>query len=147
MSDNGSHADLHAHDLRRHAETHFRVFDFFGARLDYSASRGEDEDRYEEIPHPFHGLDKSFAGIVDHAVGTVRQRFVTGDSMFQFRGGRLLASGFPGFPEPFARKLQSMAQIGKSGGYRVRNPRDVWLSRGSVSYWSCKGGRAGAARR
>ena len=23
MSDNGSHADLHAHDLRRHAEPHF----------------------------------------------------------------------------------------------------------------------------
>jgi len=88
-----------------------KVFDYFGARLDYSASRGDD-DRYEEIPHQFHGLQKSFAGIVDHAVGTVRRWFVAGDPMFQFRGGLLLASSFPGFPEPFARKLQSMVQTG-----------------------------------
>ena len=88
-----------------------KVFDYFGARLDYSASRGDD-DRYEEIPHQFHGLQKSFAGIVDHAVGTVRRWFVAGDPIFQFRGGLLLASSFPGFPEPFARKLQSMVQTG-----------------------------------
>ena len=112
---------LHLRQVESHAERVLgllaksqpeKVFDFFGVRLDYAASRGEDEDRYEEIPHQFHGLEKSFAGIGDHAIGTVRQWFVTGDSMFQFRGGRLLASGFPGFPEPFARKLQSMAQIG-----------------------------------
>jgi hypothetical protein len=76
-----------------------RVFDFFGARIDYAASRAQDDDRYEEIPHPFHGLKKSFAGIVDHAVDTVRRWFAASDPMFQFRGGRLLASSFPGFPE------------------------------------------------
>jgi hypothetical protein len=33
--------------------------------------------------------------------------------MFQFRGGRLLASSFPDFPEAFRQKLQSHAEAGK----------------------------------
>ena len=88
-----------------------KVFDFFGERLAYAASR-EDDDSYEEIPFHFHGLEKSFANIADHAVSTVREWFVSGDPMFQFRGGRLLASSFPDFPESFSRKLQSYVQTG-----------------------------------
>ncbi|MFZ0479155.1 MAG: RelA/SpoT domain-containing protein [Terriglobales bacterium] len=87
------------------------VFDFFGARLEYSSTR-EDDDNYEEIPYHFHGLEKRFAGIADHAVSTVRRWFVPGDPMFQFRGGRLLAGSFPAFSEPLARKLQSLVQSG-----------------------------------
>jgi hypothetical protein len=93
----------------------------FGARLDYAASRGEveDEDGYEEIPHQFHGLEKSFAGIVDHAVGTVRLRFVASDPMFQFRGARLLASSFPGLPREYLGRLDSGAKfvVGLLSGY------------------------------
>jgi ppGpp synthetase/RelA/SpoT-type nucleotidyltranferase len=88
-----------------------KVFEFFGERLAYAASR-EDKDSYEEMPFYFHGLEKSFANIVDHAVSTVRQWFVSGDEMFQFRGGRLLASSFPNFPEAFSLKLQSYLQTG-----------------------------------
>jgi hypothetical protein len=88
-----------------------KVFDFFGARLAYAASR-EDDDSYEEIPFQLHGLEKSFANIADHAVSKVREWFVSGNPMFQFRGGRLLASSFPNFPEAFGGKLQSCVQPG-----------------------------------
>jgi hypothetical protein len=89
-----------------------KVFDLFGERLKYASTREEDDGGYEEIPSPFYGLEKSFANIADHAVSTVRQWFVSGDPMFQFRGGRLLASSFPNFPEAFSRKLLSYAQTG-----------------------------------
>jgi ppGpp synthetase/RelA/SpoT-type nucleotidyltranferase len=114
---------LHLRKIESHAERVLaslaksqpeKVFDFFGARLEYSASR-QDKDNYEEIPFQFYNLQKSFAGVADHAVATVRQWFVPDDLMFQYRGGRLLASSFPGFPEPFASKLQSMVQSGNRG--------------------------------
>ena len=88
-----------------------KVFDFFGERLTYARSR-EDEDSYEEIPFQFHGLEKTFGNIANHAVRTVRQWFVSGDAMFQFRGGRLLASSFPNFPEVFSRELLSYVRAG-----------------------------------
>lgn len=88
-----------------------KVFDLFGARLKYADAR-EDDSRYEDIPFQFYCLQKSFASIADQAVATVRQWFVSGDSLFQFRGGRLLASSFPDFPEPFRRKLMSYVESG-----------------------------------
>lgn len=88
-----------------------KVFDFFGARLEFATTR-DDDDTYEEVPYHFHGLEKCFAGIADHAVSMVRGWFAPGDPMFQFRGGRLLASSFPAFSEPLARKLQSLVQSG-----------------------------------
>jgi hypothetical protein len=88
-----------------------KVFDFFGERLAYAASR-EADDSYEEIPFQFHGLEKSFANITDHAISRVREWFVSGDPMFQFRGGRLLASSFPNFPEAFSRNLLSYVHSG-----------------------------------
>jgi hypothetical protein len=88
-----------------------QVFDFFGERLAFAASR-EDDDSYEEIPFQFHGLEKSFANIADHAVSRVREWFVSGDPMFPFRGGLLLASTFPNFPEAFSRKLLSYVHAG-----------------------------------
>jgi hypothetical protein len=88
-----------------------KVFDFFVARLQYKETREEGE-RYEDIPFQFECLQKSFVRIAEHAVATVRKWFVSGDSMFQFRGGRLLAISFPDFAEPFSRKLLSLAETG-----------------------------------
>jgi ppGpp synthetase/RelA/SpoT-type nucleotidyltranferase len=88
-----------------------KVFDFLGERLKKAASR-EDADSYEDVSHQFHGLQKAFADIADHAVSTVRQWFVSGDPLFQFRGGRLLASSFPDFPEAVRQKLQLYAEAG-----------------------------------
>jgi len=75
--------------------------------------RGEEGERYEDIPFQFECLQKSFGPIAEHAVATVRQWFVSGDSMFQFRGGRLLAISFPEFADPFRRKLLSLVETGQ----------------------------------
>jgi hypothetical protein len=105
---------VHLHRIESHAERVLgllgktqpeKVFDFFGERLKYAASREDDGERYEEVPFQFHGLQKRFADIADHAVNTVRPWFVSGDAMFQYRGGRLLASSFPDFPEALRLKL------------------------------------------
>jgi ppGpp synthetase/RelA/SpoT-type nucleotidyltranferase len=111
---------VHLRQIESHAEHVLRlmaksqpekVFDFFGQRLAYAASR-DDVDSYEDIPFRFYGLEKSFANIANHAVSKVRGWFVGGDPMFQFRGGRLLASSFPNFTEAFSRKLLSYIQTG-----------------------------------
>lgn len=89
-----------------------KVFDFFGARMQYREAREEGE-RYEDIPHEFECLQKSLVPIAEYAVATARKWFVSGDSMFQFRGGRLLAIGFPDFAEPFRRSLFALTQTGQ----------------------------------
>jgi ppGpp synthetase/RelA/SpoT-type nucleotidyltranferase len=102
--------DTHAEFALGHLAAKYpeKVFDFFGERLTYGGSGERDGDeRYEDVPFQFYSLQKSFAGIVEHAVGFVRPLFISGDSMFQFRGGRLLASSFPDYSERFARKLES----------------------------------------
>ena len=91
-----------------------KVFDLFGERLKYAGSRetGTDDDRYEAVPFQFYELQKSFIGIAAYAVGSVRRMFVCGDAKFQFQGGRLLASSFPDFAEPFARALDQYVRSG-----------------------------------
>jgi ppGpp synthetase/RelA/SpoT-type nucleotidyltranferase len=88
-----------------------KVFDFLGERLTYAASR-ENKNDYEEVPFRLFGLENAFAEIADHAADRARTWFVGGDPLFQFRGGRLLASSFPNFPEAFSRKLLSCVQTG-----------------------------------
>src|SRR5262249_27367921 len=89
-----------------------KVFDFFSERLTYAAS-SEIEESYEEVPFRLFALKNAFTEIADHAVDRVRASFVSGDPLFQFRGGRLLASSFADFPEAFSRKLLSYVQTGK----------------------------------
>lgn len=83
------------------------MFNFFEERLKCSASpdvaRG-----YEAIPYEFYESKKSFHGIVDHAVDTVRRLFVSDDYMFQYTGGRLMAAAFPAFSDELDRKLMSL---------------------------------------
>jgi hypothetical protein len=88
-----------------------KVFDFFGERLASTASR-EGEEGYEEVPFHFFGLEKAFTGIADYAVDGARTWFASGDPLFRFRGGRLLMSSLPTFPEAFSRKLLCYVQIG-----------------------------------
>ena len=107
--------DTHAEFVLGHLAAKYpeKVFDFFGERLRYAAS-GEHagEERYQDVPFRFYSLQKPFAGIVDHATDFVRQLFVSGDAMFQSGGGRLLASSFPDYSAPFARKLESYLASG-----------------------------------
>ena len=107
--------DTHAEFVLGHLAVKYpeKVFDFFGERLRYGASGEWDGDeRYQDVPFQFYSLQNSFAGIVEHATGFARQLFVSGDTMFQSRGGRLLASSFPEYSEGFARQLESYLASG-----------------------------------
>jgi ppGpp synthetase/RelA/SpoT-type nucleotidyltranferase len=83
-----------------------RVFDLFGRRLAYAVAR-EESNSYQAIPHRFYRLQNRFTNIAHHAVELVRQTFVSGDAMFEFTGGRLIAASFPGFPDVLQRELSS----------------------------------------
>jgi ppGpp synthetase/RelA/SpoT-type nucleotidyltranferase len=87
-----------------------RVFNFFGDRLKFSTER-EDNGSYEEIPFHFYSLQHQFSGLADHAVDTVRRWFVSGDPLFQFTGGRLIASSFPNFSDALRQKLSSCVRL------------------------------------
>jgi hypothetical protein len=111
---------LHMRRIESHAERALaliakghpeRVFDFFGERFAYAPSRG-DEDGYEEIPFRFFVLNQCFASIAGHAVARVRPSFASDDPMFQFSGGRLLASSFPEFSAAFSGALLRYVQTG-----------------------------------
>lgn len=88
-----------------------RVFDFFEERLKSSTTPGA-ASGYEPVPYEFYELKKSFQGIPDHAVDTVRRLFVGGDYMFQYTGGRLISAAFPAFSEELGRKLLPLISTG-----------------------------------
>jgi ppGpp synthetase/RelA/SpoT-type nucleotidyltranferase len=93
------------------AETHSRaVWAFFGRRL----KRDEDPDgkHYEAFPYTFHDLQEPLARDAESAIASVRSWFRDDDLLFRFRGGRLLATVFLGFPDNFAARLREMAQHG-----------------------------------
>jgi len=87
-----------------------RVFDFFRDRLKFSTER-DDDGSYEAIPFHFYSLQQQFSGLADHAVDTVRRWFVRGDPLFQFTGGRLIASSFPNVPDALRQKLSSYVRL------------------------------------
>jgi hypothetical protein len=84
-----------------------KVFDFFGERLKHAASR-EDDDSYEDVPHQFHGLQKSFADMADHAVRTVRQWFVSGVLCSSFAVDDSWRAAFRIFRRPSAKSFSRM---------------------------------------
>lgn len=88
-----------------------KVFDFFLERLAYAEAKEYDE-RYEAVPHAFHGLQKLFVDVADYAAESVRRGFVTGDRLFQFGAGRLLASAYPDFSGRFKDKLLTYLRSG-----------------------------------
>lgn len=83
-----------------------RVFGFFDERLGYAPAK-EEAGSYQAIPHRFYRLQNRFTNIVDHALEVVRKTFVSGDPMFEFTGGRLIAASFPNFPDVLRHRLSS----------------------------------------
>lgn len=82
------------------------VFDLFARRLMYAAEHRESSS-YQAVPHRFYRLQNRFTNIAEHAVDSVRKTFVSGDPMFEFTGGRLIAASFPGLPDALRGKLSS----------------------------------------
>jgi ppGpp synthetase/RelA/SpoT-type nucleotidyltranferase len=87
------------------------VWRFLKKRLDRETGNNLDE-RYEAIPYELRELRKPLARSVDFAVDTVRSWYSSEDSLFQFRGGKVLHNVFPGFSPEVEAKLIGVVQEG-----------------------------------
>lgn len=90
------------------------VWDYFEARLAREAEEGEGEQRFEAVPFQFHNdLHKELSKDPQLAISKGLSWFDRDRKLFQFRGGRLLSSVFPGCASEFAAAL---AELVKAGG-------------------------------
>jgi ppGpp synthetase/RelA/SpoT-type nucleotidyltranferase len=88
------------------------VWRFLGRRI-LDDQRGRDrEGRYEAIPYQFNRLPEILSQDVASAVRVTRGLYTPDDTLFQFRGARLLSAMFPAFPENLARELSALAATG-----------------------------------
>jgi ppGpp synthetase/RelA/SpoT-type nucleotidyltranferase len=88
------------------------VWRFFKARLDCAATKEHDEERYEDIPFQLHELVQPLSQDPSFAVDTVRSWYAADQSLFQYRGGKLLHNVFPGFSSALGAKLVAVVQEG-----------------------------------
>jgi ppGpp synthetase/RelA/SpoT-type nucleotidyltranferase len=98
-----------AYIARSHAAA---VWTFLGRRVVDDERERDRQDRYEAIPYQFYELPKILSQDAASAVRVARGLYTPGDTLFQFRGGRLLSAMFPTFPENFARELIALAVAG-----------------------------------
>jgi hypothetical protein len=88
------------------------VWRFLGRRI-LDDQRGRDHGgRYEAIPYQFHRLPEVLSQDASSAVRVTRGLYTPDDTLFQFRGARLLSAMFPTFPENLAHELTALAATG-----------------------------------
>lgn len=98
-----------AYIAREHAAA---VWRFLGRRI-LEDQRGRDrEGRYEALPYQFHELPKVLSQDAASAVRVTRGLYKPDDTLFQFRGARLLTAMFRAFPENLASELTVLAATG-----------------------------------
>jgi hypothetical protein len=94
------------------AEKHTEaVWNFLGRRLSNKREQ-EEQERYEAIPYQFHRLGKPLSTNAKLATEIVRSWYHKDDTLFRFRGGRLLSAVFPDFPPVFANQLSQLVAAG-----------------------------------
>ncbi len=98
-----------AYIARGHAAA---VWTFLGRRITEDERERDRQDRYEAIPYQFYELPKILSQDATSAVRVARGLYTPGDTLFQFRGGRLLSAMFPAFPENLAQELTALAHDG-----------------------------------
>ncbi|HVI61103.1 MAG TPA: ABC transporter substrate binding protein [Bradyrhizobium sp.] len=86
------------------------VWHFFKARLDRAATKERDEEHYEDIPFQLHELVQPLSRDPSFAVDAVRSWYAADQSLFQYRGGKLLHNVFPGFSSALGAKLVAIVQ-------------------------------------
>jgi hypothetical protein len=86
------------------------VWECFAARL--ALKKEAAFDRYEAIPHQFHGLENELSKNPKLAIEFGRRIFEEDSRLFRFRGGRLLSAAFPSCPPNFAEELATLADEG-----------------------------------
>lgn len=84
------------------------VWNFFAQRIAREKKSGE---RYDSIPYRFSGLEKELGKDPHGAIGAVRAMYGDGDSLFQYRGGRLLSAAFPDLSDAFAQELLKLLPV------------------------------------
>ena len=84
------------------------VIDLFGRRIEAS----EGSSSIGAIPHSFHGLADSLSQHPEMIVEKVKKWAQHDSSLFQFRGGRLIAITFPKFGEGLESALMPLAISG-----------------------------------
>jgi hypothetical protein len=105
-----THADwILAYIARGHAAA---VWAFLGRRVLDEQRYRDRQDRYEAIPYQFHELPKILSQDAASAVRVTRGLYTPDDTLFQFRGARLLSAMFPAFPENLANELTALAATG-----------------------------------
>jgi hypothetical protein len=98
-----------AYIARGHAAA---VWRFLGRRI-LDDQRGRDHGgRYEAIPYQFYRLPEVLSQDAASAVRVTRGLYTPDDTLFQFRGARLLSAMFPTFPENLAHELTALAATG-----------------------------------
>jgi hypothetical protein len=98
-----------AYIARRHAAAVWR----FLSRRAFEGQRARaSEGRYEAIPYQFHQLPKILSQDVASAIRVTRDLYAPDDTLFQFRGARLLSAMFSTFPENLAHELSALAASG-----------------------------------
>ena len=94
------------------AEKHTEaVWNFLGRRLSNKREQ-EEQERYEAIPYQFHRLGKPLSTNAKSATEIVRSWYDADDTLFRFRGARLLSAVFPDFPPEFANQLSQLVAAG-----------------------------------
>ncbi|MDB5441934.1 MAG: hypothetical protein JWP73_310 [Phenylobacterium sp.] len=88
------------------------VITFLGQRQALRDAGDVPED-YTDLPYSVHDLKAPLAASGEALVRAARGWFDTNRMMFQFRGGRLLAAVFPGFPEALGTLLASYVDVGE----------------------------------
>jgi hypothetical protein len=88
------------------------VWRFLGRRILEDQCRRDSDGQYEAIPYQFYELPKVLSQDVASAVRVTRSLYTPDDTLFQFRGARLLGAMFPTFPETLAHELTTFAATG-----------------------------------
>jgi ppGpp synthetase/RelA/SpoT-type nucleotidyltranferase len=105
-----THAEwILAYIARGHAGA---VWAFLGRRVLDEQRYRDRQGRYEAIPYQFHELPKILSQDAASAVRVTRGLYTPDDTLFQFRGARLLSAMFPAFPENLAHELAALAATG-----------------------------------
>lgn len=73
-------------------------------------------DDYEELPYQFHTLQDSLSKDPRAVVAEVLDRYSADDSLFEFRGAKLLQAIFPQFSEDFQAELVRLVRDGGEKG-------------------------------
>lgn len=89
------------------------IWDYFEDRLVREAEEGEDEEHFEAVPFQFdNDLQKELSKDPQLAISKGLSWFDRNRELFQFRGGRLLSSVFPGCTSEFAAALADLVKAG-----------------------------------